>query len=107
MLVVGRPTTLQNTQNGWKVMGVMLVGAGLLALSYYVRWGRYEEYEALHKLYEGRDDAPPHKAHFNHRWELELVRWVLDEAVWSKAKQQALTAQVKPRIRAPDRTRKL
>lgn len=101
------PTILQNTQNGWKVLGVMALGAGLLALSYHVRFGRFEEYEVLAKLYEGRDDTPPHKVHFNHRWELELVRWALDETAWSKAKQQALTARVKTRVREPDRARKL
>ena len=107
VLVVGMPWVLQDTQDGWKVLGVMLVGAGLLALSYHVRFGRYEEYEVLAKLYEGREDAPPVKAHFNHRWEFELVCWALDEAAWSKTKQQALTAHVKPRARAPDRARKL
>ena len=61
----------------------------------------------LAKLYEGRDDTPPHKAHFNHRWELELVLWALDETAWSKAKQQALTVQVKTRAREPYRSRKL
>ena len=85
----------------------MLVGAGLLALSYHVRFGRYEEYEVLAKLYEGREDAPPVKAHFNHRWEFELVRWALDETAWSKAKQQVLTARVKTRVREPGRARKL
>ena len=68
VLFVGMPTILQNTQDGWKVMGVMLVGVGLLELSHRVRFGRFEEYEVLAKLYEGRDDTPPHKAHFNHRW---------------------------------------
>lgn len=75
--------------------GLCLAGIALLfGVSTYLQFGRYCEYEALSELVGEDREAVPHQAHMNYRWELALVRWMMDEKTqaWIRRETLARTA---------------
>lgn len=110
MLAVGA-TALLDLDDVYPMLAPALCLVGVVlsfGVSTYLQFERFCEYEALVELVGEYQDAMPSQAHMNYRWELALVRWMMDEktqawirreTLWRAAgKQRRRNKQPRPRM---------